>query len=228
MDRTFNNRTEAGKELSKKIKEKLKDLRNTIILAIPRGGVPVAFEVATNLNIPFHLIITKKLTVPQAPEVAIGAIAPDGNYELNKRIFEYFNPTKHQFENIKRKGLGKIKTRIKKYTNYKEPVLEGKDVIIIDDGIATGYTALVAGKYAKNKGAKKVILAVPVCPKENISQVLEVFDQIIYVFSSSSPRFAVGAFYRDFHQNTDEELYNFMLRAKNKELLYQKLEKAQV
>jgi predicted phosphoribosyltransferase len=221
----FKNRKEAGKSLIEKIKAELDDVSNAVILAIPRGGVPVAYVVSKELGIPFHLIITKKLTVPQAPEVAMGAIAPDGSYEINDRVYNYFNPSRDEFKEVKQRTLDKVKKRIKKYTDLKEPVIEGKKVIIIDDGIATGYTALVAGKHAKNKGAEQVILAVPVCPEDQISKVLKVFDKFLYVYSSSSSRFAVGAFYQDFHQNTDEELKDYMQRAKNNNLLYMNLEK---
>ncbi|TFG26463.1 MAG: phosphoribosyltransferase [Promethearchaeota archaeon] len=227
-NRKFENRTKAGEFLKDKIKAEINDLNNTIILAIPRGGVPVAYAVSEGLGIPFHLIITKKLTVPQAPEVAMGAIAPDGSYEINNRIYNYFNPTEKEFEEVKKKSLKKVKKRITKYTNLEEPVIQSKKIIIIDDGIATGYTALVAGKYAKNKGATKVILAVPVCPENNISKVLKVFDKFICVYSSSSARFAVGAYYQDFHQNTDEELFQYMQKAKNNDLLYTNLEKAEI
>lgn len=224
----FKNRTEAGRMLKEQIEKELDNLDNTVILAIPRGGVPVAYAVSKGSQIPFHLIITKKLSVPQAPEVAIGAIAPDGTYEVNKRIFNYFSPSEEEFEEVKKRAHEKIKQRVKKYSDFKEPMIEGKNVIIIDDGIATGYTAMIAGKYAKNKGAKQVILAVPVCPKDNISKILKVFDMFIYVHSSRSPRFAVGAYYRDFHQNTDEELEESMQKARKIDLLYTNLEKAKV
>ena len=228
MNLIFADRTEAGKRLKEKIGEKLEGFKNTVILAIPRGGVPVAFQVAKGLKIPFHLVITKKLTTPQASEVAIGAIAPDGSYELNERIYSYFNPSKEEFENIKAKAREKVKRRIKKYTNYMEPVIKGKKVIIIDDGIATGYTALVAGEYAKNRGAKECILAVPVCPADSVSRMLYVFDDFIYVHSSRNPNFAVGAYYQDFHQNKDNELKEYLKLAKASNLLYNNLEKAEI
>lgn len=228
VNKKFKNRIEAGNQLSSKISQELKDLDNTVILAIPRGGVPPAYAISKKLTIPFHLIITKKLTLPQAPEVAMGAIAPDGSYEINERVYNYFNPSKEEFERAKDIALRKVEKRIENYTNSKEPSIEGKRIIIVDDGIATGYTALVAGKYAKNRSAKEVVLAVPVCPKDNIPKVLKVFDHFIYVHSSNALRFAVGLFYEDFHQNTDEELDEYMKKAENQNLLYKELVEATV
>ena len=222
----FKNREEAGKKLGVEIDDYLENKKDVVILAIPRGGVLVAYPISKWLGIPFHLIITKKLTAPQAPEVAIGAIAPDGTYKVNQRTYSYFNPSPSQFEVIKETALSKVKTRLEKYTNGQEPDVREKTVIIIDDGIATGYTALVAGKYVKNKGAKKVILAVPVCPADSVSRMLEVFDDFLYVHKESLGPFSVGAFYIDFHQNTDQELFDNLNNAEQNHLLYQNLEKA--
>jgi len=218
----YENRRKAGEILAETIKDNLKDaLQDSIILAIPRGGVPVAYSVAKKLNIPFHLVITKKLPHPKNPEVAIGAIARDGTYELNERI-KYYSFSENFLKDVKEKALEKVKKRIEKYSDGKYPDVEGKDLIVIDDGIATGYTALVAGKYLKNQGANKIFLAIPVCPTSSTERVRDVYDDLICPHRIKSYAFAVGAFYEDFHQNTDEELYEYLEKAKEQNLLYDK------
>ncbi|NPA54585.1 MAG: phosphoribosyltransferase [Aquificae bacterium] len=214
----FENREEAGKLLGKYLKEKLDkfgiDKDNAILLAIPRGGIPIAYYVAKETGIPFSLVITKKIAMPSDPEAAIGAIATDGTYLLS--TYAYYLP-----ENQLKQAIEiALQEAIKKQEKYleKEPDLEGKDVFIIDDGIATGYTAMVAGMYAKNKGAKRVFLAVPVCPADSIDRVKEIFDEVFCLEKVDTPFFAVGAFYRDFHQVTDEEVKMYEEKAKEEGL----------
>ncbi|MDQ7055658.1 MAG: phosphoribosyltransferase family protein [Persephonella sp.] len=116
--------------------------------------------------------------------------------------------------------MEEAKEKMSKYLKGKEPDIKDKTVIIVDDGIATGYTALVAGMYAKNRGASKVILAVPVCPSDSIKKAEEIFDRVICYNKVSSPFFAVGAYYQDFHQISDSELQNYITEAESKGLYY--------
>jgi predicted phosphoribosyltransferase len=218
----YENRRKAGETLAGTIEENFKnEVQNWLILAIPRGGVPVAYSVSQKLNIPFHLVITKKLTHPKNPEVAIGAIAPDGTYELNERV-KYYGFSDNFLKDVKHKALQKVKKRIEKYSEGKYPEVEKKNLFVIDDGIATGYTALVAGKYLKNQGANRVVLAIPVCPTSSLERVREVYDDLICPHKIKSYAFAVGAFYEDFHQNTDQELYEYLEKADSQSLLYNK------
>ncbi len=214
----FSDREEAGKLLGNRLKEEIEkigiDKDNAVILAIPRGGIPVAYYVSKETGIPFSLVITKKIALPSDPEAAIGAIAPDGTYLLSSYA-GYFSP--EEIEIAKENALKEAIEKKNKYLKY-EPDIEGKDVIIVDDGIATGYTAMVAGMSAKNKGARKVILAVPVCPANNREKVKRVFDDFICYEAVDTPFFAVGAFYRDFHQVSDEEVKQYIEKAKQKGL----------
>ncbi|TFF84877.1 MAG: phosphoribosyltransferase [Promethearchaeota archaeon] len=217
----YENRKKAGKVLANKIRKEIpKPIKEFIILAIPRGGVPVAFSVAKELDIPFNLVITKKLAHPNNPEVAIGAIAADGTYEINERIL-YYGVDQENLDKLKNNALEKVETRIKKYSKGKQLDVKNKNIFVIDDGIATGYTALVAGKYLKNLGAKKVILAIPVCPESSIEKVKKVYDELICPSIIKSYSFAVGSYYDDFHQNTDEELFDFIKKAKKNNLFYE-------
>ncbi len=214
----FSDRDEAGRLLAEKVKEEIEkagiDKKNLIILAIPRGGIPVAYQVSKALNIPFSLVITKKIALPSDPEAAIGAIAPDGTFLLSSYA-KYLSDSELQV--AKENALKEAIEKKQKYLKH-EVDIKGKDVIIVDDGIATGYTAMVAGMYAKNKGAKRVILAVPVCPANNREKVKRVFDEFICAEPIDTPFFAVGAYYRDFHQVSDEEVKEYEEKAKNEGL----------
>ena len=214
----FQNRKEAGELLGKLLSQYIEKLGlspdNTLILAIPRGGVPIAYYISKETGIPFSLVITKKIAMPFNPEAAIGAIAPDGTFMLSSYAFYLSEP---QLEEAKKVALKEAIEKQQKYLK-KEPDLKGKNVIIVDDGIATGYTAMVAGMYAKNKGAKKVILAVPVCPTDSVNRVKEVFDDVICYEKVDTPFFAVGAFYKDFHQVSDEEVKEYEEKAQKEGL----------
>ena len=212
----FRDREEAGKLLADEIKKVIEDKKDTVILAIPRGGVPVAYWVSKKLNIPFSMVVAKKITFPYEPEAAIGAATPDGTYMLA----DYLSESSYQVKEAIEKAVKEAKEKLSKYLGGKEPDIKGKTVIIVDDGIATGYTAMVAGKYAKNKGAKKVILAVPVCPSDSIGRASKVFDQVLCYHKVDSLFFAVGAYYQDFHQVSDEELSYYLKKAKEEGLLY--------
>jgi len=217
----YENRKKAGEVLANNIRKEFpKSIKEFIILAIPRGGVSVAYSVAKELDIPFNLVITKKLSLPNNPEVAIGAIALDGTYEINERIL-YYGVDQENLNELKKNALEKFETRIEKYSKGKRPKVKNKNIFVIDDGIATGYTALVAGKYLKNLGAKKVILAIPVCPEGSIEKVKKIYDEFICPYIIKSYSFAVGSYYEDFHQNTDEELSDYIEKAKNNNLFYE-------
>lgn len=143
------------------------------------------------------------------PEAAFGAIAPDGTIYIDEHLMRYMGVSEEELEIVKEKALSEIKRRIKDFLKNKEPDVNGKDVIIVDDGIATGYTAMVAAMYVKKKGANNVYLAVPVCPADSISKVKKVFDDVFCLHPVETPFFAVGSYYQDFHQLTDEEMYKF-------------------
>jgi predicted phosphoribosyltransferase len=216
----FESRTEAGKRLAEELEKYTDLIENSVILAIPRGGVSVAYEVAKKLEVRMSLIITKKLTLPQNKEVAIGAIAPDGTFGLNKDITKYRQISKDQLNEIKNEALSKVENRLEKYMGKTQPDVEGKNTIIIDDGVATGFTAKIAGKYVKNRGARKVILAIPVGPVGSVSDLKKTYNEVICLNPVDSYSFAVGVYYKDFHQNTDEELFEYIEKAKKEDLFF--------
>ncbi|WP_457640720.1 phosphoribosyltransferase [Persephonella sp.] len=214
----FKNREEAGELLAQELKKYPELLENSVILAIPRGGVPIAYYLSKETGVPFHMVITKKITPFYDPEAAIGAIAPDGTFMISS--YAHLSPS--ELEKAKEIAFKGVLEKLNKYASGKEPDVEGKIAIVTDDGIATGYTAMVAGEYLRKRGAEKTILAVPVCPVDSIDRVKKVFDQVICYHKDNIPFFAVGMFYEDFHQISDDELFAYLKRAEREGLLYKK------
>jgi predicted phosphoribosyltransferase len=166
------------------------------------------------------MIITKKLAPKSNPEYGFGAIAPDGTFLISERTIRFMQIPPNELKQIKKNALSEIYRRIEKYMDGKQPDLKNKNVIIIDDGIATGYTAMVAGKYAKNRGATKNILAIPVAPLSSLKEAKEIFDKIVCINTIETLHFAVGYYYEDFHQISDEEMFEYLQRAKEKGFYY--------
>jgi len=201
----FKDRHEAGQKLAKKL-NKFKDKKDVIVLGIPRGGVEVAFNVAKLLHVKLSIVVTKKIGHPFESEFAIGAVSP-GNYIVdegykNKAGEEYIKKTVREMNK-------EIKRRYKKYTNEKFPELKNKTAIIVDDGLATGYTMLAAVKYARSKNPKKIIVAVPVAARDSFEKVKAIADEVICL---QVPIFfsAVGSFYQEFLQLEDEEVKSYL------------------
>jgi len=210
----FQDRKQAGQKLAEELKE-FKDQKETIILALPRGGVVVAFEIAKELNLPLDLVVPRKIGAPNNEEYAIGAITESGEGIFNQEAIDSLNIPK---EYLDKKVAEEKKEAQRRLTAYRQdrPLLnlENKTVIIVDDGIATGLTVRAAIKSVKEKNAKKVIVAVPVSAQDSLKIIKKEADQIICL---DAPLFfgAVGAFYDDFGQTTDEEVIELMKKSKN-------------
>jgi len=206
----FSNRQEAGRILGEWLKNKLKNEGRCMVLGIPRGGVVVAKEVARLLGCPLGVLIVRKLGVPENPELAFGAIDPDGEIHLNKSTVEYFGLTPNIIQKVAQEELKKIKEREKKFEKGLISQFEGMEFIVVDDGIATGMTVEAGVKYLRRKGAKRIIVAVPVCPKETEERLENYADEVYCYHSTTYSPFAVGMFYRDFRQVEDEEVQNIL------------------
>src|SRR3989338_9190608 len=205
----FKDRHDAGKKLAEALK-KYKNKKDIIVLGIPRGGVEVAFNIAKALKVPLSIIVTKKIGHPFESEFAIGAVSP-GNYIVDE---VYSNEAGEDYiENTVKEMNAEIKRRYKEYTQGKMPQLKNKIVIIVDDGLATGYTMFAAIKYAKSKNPKKLIVAVPVATQDSFEKVKQMADEFVClqvpVFFS-----AVGSFYQDFAQLEDEEVKFYLKEGK--------------
>ncbi|WP_333784535.1 phosphoribosyltransferase family protein [Thermocrinis sp.] len=206
----FSNRQEAGRILGEWLKDRLKRKGACVVLGIPRGGVVVAKEAAKILGCPLGVLIVRKLGVPENPELAFGAIDPDGEIYLDKNTVEYFRLTPETIKKVAQEELKKIRDRERKFEKGKISQFEEVEFIVVDDGIATGMTVEAGVKYLKRKGAKRVIVAVPVCPKDTEERLKNYADEVYCYHSTTSSPFAVGMFYRDFRQVEDEEVQNLL------------------
>ena len=202
----FRDRFEAGELLADKLKEFIDE--KSVIIALPRGGVPIAKVIADRYKIPMDIYFVKKIPSPYNPEAAIGAISEDGDIFVDERAKMMLNVADEYIEEMANKK--KEEMREKRALYQKERVnIKDKNVILVDDGIATGASMLVAAKSIKDKGAKNVFIASPVAPPEVVSKLKEVADGTI-VLQTPPDFMAVGQFYQDFHQLDDEEVVELL------------------
>jgi len=178
-----------------------------VVLAIPRGGVQVAFPIAVRLRAPLDLVIPRKLPIPSNAEAGFGAITADGSRALNDDIITYLGLTDPEVDAIATQVLAEVQRREAKYRGDKPfPELTNRIAIVVDDGLATGYTALAAINYVKKRRPQRVILAVPVASKGAEMLVRSQVDEYICPLTSNRPWFAVASFYERFYDLTDEEV----------------------
>lgn len=203
----FKNRVEAGEQLAG-VLALYKNQPDTVVIALPRGGVVPAYVVATALNLPLEVAMVKKLGHPGNREYAIGAVS------MNKVLYEgYEGVTNEYIDEQVKKLQAELKERYKLYHGNKPPIqLNGKTVIVIDDGIATGKTLLAAIELMQSEGAKKVVIAVPVAPKRAINYLKGKADEV-YCLQIPHVFKAIGLFYHDFSQVTDEEVIELLKKA---------------
>jgi putative phosphoribosyl transferase len=202
----FANRTEAGRKLA----GALTGYRNkrVVVLALPRGGVPVAKEVAAALGAPLDLVLVRKIGVPSQPELAMGAVVdgPDPLVVRNDDVIELAGIGTSEFNAVRDRELAEIQRRRTQYLgNRPHPDLKDRVVIVVDDGIATGATTRAALRAVRQRRPKKLILAVPVAPTSSLSDLRDEADQIVCL--EAHDRFgAIGYFYADFSQVSDREV----------------------
>jgi len=200
----FRDRIEAGQKLAEKLEPEYRDA-DAVVLAIPRGGVVVGKEVAKALGLPLDVIIPRKIGAPGNPELAIGAVA-HGRAIINESLVRQMGIPSSYINQEVEKQLGEIDRRRKLYLGEREPVqLEGKVAIIVDDGLATGYTALAAIDAVRLHHPGKIVLAVPVAPKDTCDRFQGEVDEVICL-EAHDIFFAVGQFYESFEQTTDSEV----------------------
>lgn len=204
----FRDRVDAGRQLARRLEAEYRD-SDAVVLAIPRGGVVVGNEVAKALHLQMDLVIPRKIGAPGNPELAIGAVAPGGAV-LNEPLIQELNIPKSYIDQEINRQLAEIDRRRKLYLGDKAPIdLRGKTVIIVDDGLATGYTALAAVHAVKQQQPKKVILAVPVAPTETCENLKKQVDEIVCL-ETHELFFAVGQFYGVFEQTSDSEVVSIL------------------
>jgi putative phosphoribosyl transferase len=210
----FKDRVEAGKRLASALRSFAG--KGAIVLAIPRGGVVVGFEVARALGLPLDVIIPRKIGAPDNPELAIGAMTEDGTVILDESLISYLGvPEGYVKEESNRQKL-EIERRLRLYRGeVSYPTLRNRDVIIVDDGIATGSTMKAALVSTRKRGAKSVIVAIPVGPPSTIRELKKEADHVVCLHTPESFQ-AIGQFYVDFAQTTDEEVTSLLKLSRQK------------
>ncbi len=209
----YADRVDAGKRLALALKDFVG--KNGIVLAIPRGGVVVGYEIARDLNLPLDVIIPHKIGAPDNPELAIGAMTEDGTTILDDNLITYMGVSREYIKEESERQKKEIQRRLKLYrqdTPY--PELKGFDVLLVDDGIATGSTMKAALASVKNKGAASVTVAVPVGPPSTIRELKEQADRVICPYTPDYFS-AIGQFYSDFSQTTDEEVIELLKQSRS-------------
>jgi putative phosphoribosyl transferase len=208
----FNDRVDAGKKLAKKLSE-YANRSDVIILALPRGGVPVAFEVAKELNVKMDVFIVRKLGVPGNEELAMGAIASDNIRVLNEDVIRSFQIPQSVIDEVAVNELRELERRERLYRgNRPKPDISGSTVILIDDGLATGATMRAAAAAVKTKNPAKIVIAVPTAASDTCSAFENEVDKTICV-ATPEPFYGVGAWYEDFSQTTDKEVCELLNKA---------------
>lgn len=210
----YRNRSEAGKYLAAQLTS-YADRDDVLVLALPRGGVPVAFEVAKELRAPLDIFLVRKLGLPGHEELAMGAIATGGVRVLNDDVVDYLEISDEVIDSIAAKELTELERRERAYRgNRPEPEVRGKTVILVDDGLATGSTMRAAASALRQQGPALIVVAVPVAAPETCDEYKMGVDEII---CAATPRrfFGVGRWYRDFSQTTDEEVRELLKRSRS-------------
>ncbi|MDE8586012.1 phosphoribosyltransferase family protein [Arthrobacter sp. NQ4] len=204
---SFHDRSDAGRRLGKRLAS-LRG-RDVVVLGLPRGGVPVAFEVAKALEAPLDVIVVRKLGVPFQPEVAMGAIGEGKVRVLDPRTISMARVSQEDLQQVERRERALLESRVARFRQGRRRIdLAGRTVVIVDDGIATGSTARAACQVARHLGAARVILAVPVAPARAIVELKEP-DDVVCLLSPQDFQ-AVGYYYRDFSPTEDSEVVQLL------------------
>ncbi|MCK4265217.1 phosphoribosyltransferase [Candidatus Babeliales bacterium] len=201
----FKNRKDAGIKLVRKLNN-YKNNKDVLVIGLPRGGVIVAYEVAKNLNAKLDIIVVRKIGAPFRPELAIGAITQDGELILDNELFQSLGVKKEYLDQQVEIEKKEAQRRLNLYRKNRSPLqLKDKIIILVDDGIATGSSILVAIKSIKSKQPQKIIVAVPVAPPDIFKKIEKEIDEFICLEIPSCFD-AVGSFYGTFPQTEDEEV----------------------
>jgi len=211
----FNDRRDAGVHLASRLEE-YKGQTGVLVLALPRGGVVTGYEIAYYLKVPLDIVIVRKIGFPGQPELAIGAVSETGRVVLNESIISTYGVSKDYIEREVSQQKKEISRRAELYRKGKRlPSLEGKTIILVDDGVATGATMKAAIITLKEEKLKKLIVALPVAPVGIADEIEQMADTFVCI-ETPFDFMAVGAYYHDFTQVTDEEVIDLLKRSAKK------------
>jgi putative phosphoribosyl transferase len=209
----FRDRSEGGRQLAAELAA-YAGRKDVIVLALPRGGVPVSFEVATTLGVPLDVLVVRKIGFPGREEFAIGALASGGVRLLNEDIVRRFGIRREEIERATEREQAELERREAEYRGSRPfPDLRDKTVILVDDGLATGSTMRVAVEALRAEGPARIVVAVPVSAAETCDAFRDIADEIICALTPAHFQ-AVGQWYDDFSQTTDAEVHDLLARSR--------------
>jgi predicted phosphoribosyltransferase len=208
----YRNRIEAGRVLAEHLRH-FRDHPKAIVLALPRGGVPVGFEIASSLHLPFDVFLVRKLGTPGHSELAMGAIASGGVRVINNSVVNSMGVSQDEINAVAQREQQELERREHMYRGDRPPPdVRGRIVILVDDGLATGSTMRAAVEALRAEGAKEIVVAVPVASRETCDQIGNEVDSVV-CGATPEPFYAVGQWYLDFSPTTDEEVRELLERS---------------
>lgn len=208
MKPIFKDRSDAGRRLVGKL---VKHQDNAVVIAIPRGGIPVAVEVAEGLSAPLDIIIPRKIPIPDNPEAGYGAVTENGSPVLNEPLVRQLGLTENHIKQQIKEVRAEIRRRSAIFREVLSPVdAAGKTAILIDDGLASGFTMIAAIKSLKKRKPDRIISAVPIASKVAYDRVKPLVDELVCLAVAYTPTFAVASFYQHWYDLTDEEVLQFL------------------
>ena len=212
MARPFRDRSDAGRQLAARLSA-YANRPDVLVLALPRGGVPVAFEVARALNAPLDIFLVRKLGLPGQEELAMGAIATGGVTVLNSEVVDALRIPDHVIDQVAAQEQRELERRERLYRDDRPPPdVRGKTVILVDDGLATGATMFAAAAALREQGPDRIVVAVPTAAPETCDAFRDAVDEIVCAITPD-PFYAVGLWYENFSQTSDDEVRDLLARA---------------
>lgn len=208
---TFQDRRDAGRQLAERLRGE--DFQDPVVLALPRGGVPVAYEVAAALGAPLDVVVARKIGVPWQPELGVGAIAEGGEPVFDPSMLGMVGLRDQDLHDTVASERAELDRRVRSYRGERAlPPLGGRDALVIDDGLATGVTARAALRAVRQHGPRRLVLAVPVCSPRTIDALRGEADDAVCLHAPADFS-GVGQWYRDFSQTADETVVELLERA---------------
>ena len=210
---SFEDRAEAGRRLGRRLREEYGGRPDLLVLGLPRGGVPVAREVARALDAPLDVLVVRKLGVPSQPELAFGAIAGGGERYVDRDMVRRLGLSEEQIEEVTAREREELRRREDEYRGGRREVrVEGRTVLVVDDGVATGATLQAALRVLREADAGRIVVAVPVAPSDSLEKLAEEADEVVCL-RTPEPFFAISPHYRSFPQTSDDEVRRLLREA---------------